>query len=184
MKKTIILLVLIGLIATLFCMPSCASKENEFNFIFKYGYSSTPKNVLDTYKETYTKDMVSDPSVTIKMVLSGEELDSILQKMKEIDFFNYPDEFIIIIAPGSTKVLVTPNLKYHFKVEYEGEIKELWWNDEIVWQDEFLKELQEEIILENKEEVVKLYEFISLIRSIIENKEEYKELPKPRGAYV
>lgn len=177
-------LVILGLIITFFYVPSCTSKEGQFNFVFQYGYSSTPKNVLDTYKETYTKDMVSDPSVTVKMVLSGEELDRILQKMKEIDFFDYPDEFFIKIAPGSPSGVVTPNLKYYFKVEHEGIIKELWWDDEIIWQDEFIKESPEEIIIENKGEAEKLYELISLIREIIENKPEYRELPKPKSGYA
>ncbi|MFC1946801.1 hypothetical protein ACFLXY_02645 [Chloroflexota bacterium] len=60
----------------------------------------------------------------------------------------------------------------------------MWWNDEIIWQDEFLKESPEEIILENKEEAEKLYELISLIREMIENKPEYQELPKPKGGYA
>jgi hypothetical protein len=183
-KKTITSLVILALIITLFCVPSCTSKEGQFNFIFQYGYGSKNKNEMNTYKETYTKDMVSDPPIITDMLLTEEEMNEIYRKMEEIDFFNYPDEFFIMIAPGSSRGVVTPYLKYYFKVEYEGVIKELRWDDEIIWRDDQLKDSIDKIIFENKEEAEKLYELISLIREIIENKPEYEELPKPRGGYM
>ena len=43
-------------------------QESDFNFIFKYGVSG--RNTLDTFKGTYTKDMVLDPAITIELTLS------------------------------------------------------------------------------------------------------------------
>ena len=56
--------------------------------------------ILDTFKGTYTKDMVMDPSITVPLSLSEEEMDRIYQKMVEIDFFNYPDKFSVSVPPG------------------------------------------------------------------------------------
>ena len=55
------------------------------------------------------------------------------------------------------------------KVEYDSKVKELWWEDEI--QNE------------NKD-ADKLRELINLIRDIVKSKDEYKELPEPKGGYM
>ena len=100
-----------------------AQVEPGFNIIFKYGI--TAGNELDTFQGTYTRDMVADPPVTIELTLSGEEKDSIYQKMMEIDFFSYPD---IYSASAPTDVSVgirTPYYTYYFRVQYESRMKEL-----------------------------------------------------------
>lgn len=185
MKIRFLVLTIVTFIASLAVFASCNSSrpdERDFNMVFKYGIAM--KNELNTFKDTYTKDLISDPSVTIKMVLSEEEMETILEKMLDIDFFTYPDNFSVQLAPDSRIMIRTPYAEYYFKVEYEGNLKELWWDEEIVWQEQWLKDLKDKVFIENKEEVEKLSELISLIRNIIENKEEYKELPKPRGAYI
>ena len=70
------------------------------------------------------------------------------------------------------------------KVEYNDIVKELRWKDDIIWRDNLLKDTIDQFSFENKEDAEKLYELIELIREIIENKQDYKELPEPRGAYI
>ena len=113
--------------------------------------------------------MVQGPPARTELLLSGEEKDKIYQKMVEIDFFHYPDEFSISVAPGEPVTIVTPYASYYFKVEYNSGIKELWWEDEIVREDE---------------KADRLRELIQFIRDIVESKEEYQELPEPRSAYL
>ncbi len=143
-----------------------ATNQPNFNFIFKYGVGA--KNVLDTFKGEYTKDMVLGPSVTVPLSLSEDEMDRIYQKMVEIDFFNYPERFSVVVPPGELTGMVTPFSSYYFKAEYHSQIKELWWEDEITNKDE---------------KADKLRELINLIRGIVESKDEYKKLPEPRSAY-
>jgi hypothetical protein len=142
-------------------------RESNFNLIFKYGIFA--KNELNTFNGTYTKDMVSDPSITVELSLTEEELDSIYEKMIEIDFFNYPDKFSIVPSPNDLVRMVTPYSSYYFKVQYDSRIKELRWEDEILNPD-----IQAD----------KLMELINLIRDIIESKDEYKELPEPTSGYL
>ena len=141
--------------------------ESDFNLTFEYGVGA--KNELNTFDGTYTRDMVLDPSITVELSLSEEELDSIYQKMVEIDFFNYPDEFSVLVAPDDRIGIVTPYNSYYFKVEYDSRVKELRWEDEI---------LKENVDADN------LRGLINLIRDIIESKDEYKELPEPTSGYV
>ena len=65
-------------------------------------------------------------------------------------------------------ILEMENLVESFpRVSYR--VKELRWEDEVVKEDE---------------KADKLRGLIKLIRDIIESKEEYKELPEPRSAYL
>ena len=149
-------------------MVGCSTRTSpDFNLIFKYSVGA--KNELNTFKGTYTRDMILDPSITVKLSLSKEELDSIYQKMEAIEFFEYPDRFSVPIPPDGRVVMVTPYSSYYFKVIYDSKIKELWWEDEIK---------------NDNIEADKLRELIKLIRDIIESKEEYKQLPPPRGGYL
>ena len=142
--------------------------ESSFNLIFKYGVGA--RNVLNTFEQTYTKDMVIDSSITADLSLTKEELDTIYQKMTEIDFFDYPDTFSVVSDAEEIVGTITPYSSYYFKVEYDSNLKELWWNDNI--------------FPDYDEEAHKLRELIKLIREIIESKEEYKNLPPPTGGYL
>ena len=167
MKRLVIsILLLFAMIFSLGCNapPPTAS---SFNLIFKYGVGA--KNELNTFNGTYTKDMVMDPSITVNLSLSKEELDRIYQKMVEIDFFDYPDEFKVTVFPWQSKGLRTPYSSYYFRVEYDSKTKELSWKDNI---------------LTNDRRAEKLRELIELIRDIIESKEEYEKLPPARGGYI
>ena len=113
--------------------------------------------------------MILDPNVTVELSLSEEELDSIYQKMLEIDFFDYPDVFSIVVPAGEIVGMVTPHESYYFKVQYDSRTKELWWADSIT--NEHMK-------------ADRLRELIKLILDIIESKGEYKALPEPRGGYL
>ena len=169
-KKGRLILASLASVALLLGTIGCGAPtpgDSNFNLIFKYGVGAT--NELNTFNGTFTKDMIMEPSIKVKLSLSEEELDSIYQKMVEIDFFNYPDRFSVTVPPGESIIMVTPYESYYFKVRYDSRVKELWWEDEI----------KNENI-----EADRLRELIELIWSIIQSKEEYKKLPPPKGGYL
>jgi hypothetical protein len=148
----------------------CITQEavvSDFNMIFKYGVAA--KNELNTFSGTYTKDMIMEPSITANMTLSQQELDIISRKMIEIDFIDYPDIFSIEVAPGEAVGQRIPYPSYFFRVEYNSQVKELFWEDKII---------------NESEEADRLRELIRLIIDIIEAKEEYQNLPSPKGGYI
>jgi hypothetical protein len=170
MKWGIILAGVLALVLPLAGTVGCDEAEPEtagFNLEFKYGV--TAGNILDTFEGTYTKDMITDPPITVELSLSDEEKETIYQKMVEIDFFGYPDEFSVEVPPGEMIGMVTPYNSYYFKVEYDSQVKELRWDDEIT---------------NPGERADRLRELIAVIRNIIESKEEYKSLPDPTSAYL
>lgn len=170
MRKGQSIIASLALILALLGMAGCSNQtpgEANFNVIFKYGVGA--KNILDSFQGTYTKDMILDPSITVPLSLSREEMDRIYQKMVEIDFFSYPDKFSISVPPGELTGMVTPHSSYYFKVQYSSRVKELWWEDEITNKDE---------------KADKLRGLIKLITDIVESKDEYKKLPRPRSGYL
>jgi hypothetical protein len=142
-------------------------QEPEFNFIFKYGV--TARNTLDTFKGTFTKDMGLEAPITIGLVLSKDEMDSVQRKMTEIDFFSYPDKFSVILPAGENETRVLPYPTYFFKVTDGGRTKELLWHEKVT---------------NSEARADKLRELIKLIRSIIERKAEYKALPEAKSGYL
>lgn len=142
-------------------------RPTNFDLMFKYGVGA--KNNLNTVDDTFTKDMVIDPPITISLALTPHELDLIYQKMIEIDFFAYPDVYTIPIASGCQTGEMTPSSSYAFEVVAGERTKTLLWNDSITNQN----------IQANK-----LRELIKLIVTIVKSKNEYQELPEPRGGYA
>jgi hypothetical protein len=169
MKRFIILAVALVILVPVSGIVGCGERESQisgFDLEFKYGI--TARNVLDTFEGTYTKDMVADPPITIDFALSEEEKEEIYQKMAEIDFFDYPDEFSVEISPDAVVTMVIPYSSYYFRVACDSQIKELRWDDDIKNPDE---------------QADRLRELIMLIRDIVESKEEYRALPTPTSAY-
>ena len=120
--------------------PGC-QPESNLNLIFRYGIGA--RNELDTFQGTYTKDMIRDLPITVNLALSEEEMDRIYQKMVEINFFNYPDQFSVSVPIGEPTGMVTPYASYYFKVDYNSQIKELRWEDKITNPNEKADRLRE-----------------------------------------
>jgi len=126
-------------------------------------------NQLNTTNGTFTKDMISAPSITVSLTLSEDELDRIHEKMLDIDFFNYPTDFAINLPPSAIAAMITPSVNYYFRVANGSQVKELFWDDKIMNQDA---------------QASKLRELIQLIKGIITSRDEYKTLPPASGGYL
>lgn len=135
-----------------------AYDPSSFNIIFKYGVLGG--NELNTFNQTYTKDMVMDPSVTIKFKLTDKELEGIYQKINDLDLFNLSTE------PIDGNMMVTPCSGSYLKVQVGSIKKESSWN--------YCRGKIND----------KFQQFTDYIIPIIESKKEYKELPAPKGGYL
>ena len=137
------------------------TKPKDFNFVFNYGVNA--KNQLDTFKGQYTRDMITEESVTTELKLTEEEMNSIYLEMKKIDIMNYPDKFN---PKGNVKS--KPFTTYSLKIVINKKEKNIYWKNEI---------------LSDTKEANQLKEVFKKIYKVIESKEEYKKLPMPKGGY-
>jgi hypothetical protein len=159
MLLIVTLLVGCNLIGGKIQLPS--SKPKDFNFVFNYGVNA--KNQLDTIKGEYTKDMVTEPSITTNLKLTDEEMNTIYSEMKKINILDYPESF-----KPKNNVKQNPYYTYNFKIIANGIEKNISWVDENVSESK---------------EAVQLRELFKKNQEIIENKEEYKKLPEAKGGY-
>ena len=79
-----------------------SERRPDFGFVFKD--MSCFDEVLDTFEGTYRKQIQSRPPeyVTVSMPLSDEQMQTIFDKMIEINFFGYPDVFAIPVPPDGS----------------------------------------------------------------------------------
>ena len=142
------------------------AEKREFDLSFRYGVLA--RNELNTFNNSITKDLVLDGTVTMPLVLKPSDLARVESKMQSIDFYSYPDTFMVKIVTGGA-IGFSPANTYELNVFSHGRRKSLYWSDCIVTADS---------------QAVKLRELIALIREIVESTPEYKQLPPARGGYI
>jgi len=137
--------------------------------VFCYGVGA--KNILDTFEGTFTKDLIGDPPITIRMWLTDEEINRIERKLDEIGFFDNSTLTLYHIPDaGGVVGIQTPYSTCYLKVQDGTHVKEWSWIDQYVFPKTEAKE--------------NLDDLSDLIQSIIMAKPEYQKLPKPRGGYA
>ena len=137
----------------------------RFYVVFRYGVSA--RNELNTLRRTFTKDLVLDGQITTRLGLSAAELDSVEARLLGIDFFSYPDTFVV--AHGDTVGHLEPPVTYNVRVWRDSTMKLVHWVDGILSPDP---------------RGVRLREFVSWLEALVQSKPEYQALPPPRGGYI
>jgi len=141
-------------------------EDRNFNFSLKYGILA--RNHIDTFHDTFTKDLILNGTISVPFVLSEDEFSRIQQKLLEIDFFSYPDTFVVELTDSLIGYL-RPHPTYLFKVKLDSITKALFWEDEVVT---------------NNPRAINLRAAINSIIQIIESKPEYRRLPPAKGGYI
>lgn len=148
------------------CQTPCL--DSDFDVVLKYGVGA--KNELNTIKGTYTKDMVNKPSITTRLCLTREELDSIYLKAMEIDIYNFSAR-MYVPPEGGVIGAVTPYSTYYLEVWNGTENKVLRWTNQYTTTTEH----------ERYNDIMGL---VRLIIEIVESHPEYQKLPEPTAGYA
>jgi hypothetical protein len=132
---------------------------------------------LDTFKGICTRDVYlgRGPRASTTLVLSQEEKQAIYQKMKDINFFDYPNYLKVQVPEGRITGSVTPAKIYYFKVKYDNNFKELIWDNAIAYLPN---------IYPKGSQADNLSSLINLIQDIFKSKDEYKSLPPFKAARI
>ncbi len=136
----------------------------DVDLILKYGVAA--RNELNTFNDTFTKDLILDGTITTRLVLAPADFDSIEAHLLAIGLFDYPDTFVV--PTGDTVVSITPYESYFLKLRRGSQWKQVYWEDSIISSDLQAAELREAL---------------TYIRKLVESKPEYKQLPRARGGY-
>jgi len=145
-------------------------EETTSNIIFRYGVSGGKHpNELDTVRGYFQKDMVNKDPAWTRLDLTQDELDTIYQKMVDIDFFSYPKGFQPKLE-GEVIGDVTPFSVYYLEYKDETRTKVVYWTT----QYNVPKDTQ----------YTNLKELAHLIIELIQAKPEYQGLPEPTAGYA
>ena len=165
MKRVLCFFSILCLTALISCQKEIIQPDEQFlKLHFRYGFG----NELNTFAQSYTKDLVFDGYITIDFWLTTEEQQQVIEKMEEVDFLNLPDTIATYSQEDSIVFISEPNPGRQFILaEYNNISKEVSWylpfpND--ISASESILELDE------------------LIIDIIHSKPEYQNLPEPRGS--
>ncbi len=165
-SKYIILLVMVLSLSLVMigCSKTVTKPDPQFlKILFYYGFG----NELNTFEQTYTKDLVMDGYITVDFWLTEAEQESIRNKLDLVDFFSFPDTLIYQMDVESIMVRIEPDPGWQFlRVADENRDRIVYWRPPLPDKNEF---------------VPRLRELKKLIIDIIESKPEYKELPPARG---
>jgi hypothetical protein len=132
------------------------------NFAFKFKYNHG--DILDTFKNTYTKDLVVDKDTTIDFALSKTQLDSVYSIMQTIDIINYPS-------------LIMDSCK-------EGRFSRQYYNYDFCI-DTLFRSIQVELCREsNTTRTILIRKLNEFIKRLIQSSDKYKKLPVPNGFYL
>jgi hypothetical protein len=166
MKKQNLFFILLSGLFLLSCQDSPVEPENNFvNIYLKYDF----KNELNTFENTFQKDLILDGVIKIKFWLTAKEQNSILEKAKSINYFSLPESFQYI-PQDSIMVFAHPNPgEQILRIKYQKLDKTTVWTYPL---------------LENNSQFDDLLELRKFIITLIESKPEYKKLPVARGGYV
>lgn len=138
---------------------------NDFNF--RLNFNTYGKEQIDTYKKTYTKDLIIDGTKTIDFTIADSTKKEIYNLMVEVDILSIPD---ILTVEG---IEITPSCDYSLKVTINGKTKN------IVWNEGFYTSTINNIPKDN----VNFLKIVKYISDYIHNTNEYKSMPKSNGGY-
>ena len=139
--------------------------DRRFNMDVQYGIRA--RNELNTFDDTFTKDLIVDGTATTSLRLSRADFDTIESSLQSVDIFSYPDTFIV--QHSDTVSYITPFATYVLRVKLDSREKNLVWRDSIIISDIRASRLRE---------------VFDLIRKIVEATPEFRALPPPRGGYL
>lgn len=127
---------------------------------YRYGF----ENELNTFNDTFKKDLADHGSIKIKFQLSEAEQDEIINKALAVEFFQLPDTLPIVRTntnePAVSKI-VKSEVQF-LRIKYKNLNKKVIWFGALPYNNSNYKGL---------------IELTALIKSAIESKPEYKALP-------
>lgn len=135
----------------------------DFAFHVRYGIGDPPKNEINTYNGTVTKDLIADGSVTADISFTQEELLAIYKQMQDLDIMGSKK-----LGPASKSGTKIPFQQDIWKVTIDGTTKSFEWSDQYVTLTADARQL---------------WELRNWINEIVEGKEAYQALPDVAGGY-
>ena len=129
-SKSFLLILLAGLLFA--CTPAAWQTEPESNFGFMLEFGSCSMDKLDTFKGEFTQNRVVEPSITIPLRLTDEQMTMVYGKMVEIEMAEYPEVFAIPKPLIGEVVMISSPYNYILMVQNGESRSSIRWTDDMV----------------------------------------------------
>lgn len=133
---------------------------NDFSFSVRFGIGS--KNLIDSSNGVVVKDLIAAGIAETKMTFTQDEMRSIYEQMVKINVLG-PKDLI-----SETGCSLQPHGEDIWRIRIGSEEKTIQWSEEYC---------------ELTGDVKQLKDLRNFVLDIVKNKDEYKLLPEPEGAY-
>ena len=144
------------------CSKIPSKRPADFGFILKYGFEM-PKNVINTFEGSLTKDLIAAGDTTISFHFTEQQLDAIYKIMIDISLLEYPDDYV-----PTERFLLMPRPRTEFTVKIGSQNKQVRWSG---------------ILNKDKDDGKRIGRLIDFIISTVDSTTAYKNLPEPKGGY-
>jgi hypothetical protein len=138
--------------------------RDNFGILFETGHGE----MVNSFNDLVTKDMVALPDTTIPLVLTEAELDTLYKKVIEIRFFDYPEPH----PPRESNVYSSHNISMVLRVRAGTVEKTLKWKTGRLPEGDAVNDWK------------RIRQLIKLIREIVWSRPEYRALPSSSGMYI
>lgn len=135
---------------------------SDFGFVLEFGSCNMDK--LDTFRGEFTQDRVTEPSITISLRLSDEQMAMVYAKMLEINVASYPEVFEVPKPLVGEVVMISSPYNYALMVHNGESSISIRWTDDIVQP--------------TTPRADRLRELFQLIIQIVREHPDYQQLPE------
>jgi hypothetical protein len=152
--------------------PESSALQDDFSVIYAYGYHM--RNILNTVNNTYTHDMVVDPPVVINLTLSELELSTIWNAAQDNKFFRMKNltDFCPLYPSSSQCANIIPEKEYRLTITANGQ------NQTVMLRQNY------ELNQGQDPDLRRFKNITATINSVLSQREELQDLPKPKGGYL
>ena len=133
MKKLVFLLICFICIMTSCHNANKTETTEGFNFVLNFGING--RNVIDTYKGTFTKNLISAGTEKIDFIIPEDKMDEIYKLFEELEIYDLPND-INAHAEETMKGFLrtrTSSEKYILRYTLNGETKTIVCDDGGPW---------------------------------------------------
>jgi len=149
---------------------------SDFNFSLSFGIGVG--NNIDTYGDTFTKDLIVAGSETIPFVIPPEKMQEIYNMFVAYGISELPDDINAYAAEsfkdGSPLSLVTPAVAYELTYTLNQETRTIVCNDEGPWDGHTgPPDAQRQLV-----------KFVKFVSEYIYSTSEYRQMTPASGGYI
>ncbi len=144
----------------------------DFNIVLKYGVR--PRNVIDTFEGTISKDMIVDDAIMIPYKFTDLQLEDFYNELQSISIEKYPNIFVSPYKLSRIREFggQEPYIVYDLTYMVNGEAYKVKWDDKYPG-----KSLEDKMGDD-------LRSALNNIIDIVEGLEEFRNLPESESGYL